>query len=135
MKASNGAGEVRSTATLHVVPEVQRGPTLPPHSYSNIASTTSSFSNVVQRQTSTSSNTSYNLQNVNQQNTYRTDVNTILTAPTFMRHLESDYNVLEGSRLHMEVRAEPSQGQNLQFTWMKNGKPVTSGNFIACSLA
>lgn len=130
VKASNGAGEARSTATLHVQPEVQRGPTGPSPSYMNSASTTSSFQNVIQRQTSTSSATSYNNfqnQNHTQQNTYRTNVNTILTAPTFMRHLESDYNVLEGSRLHMEVRAEPAQGQELQFTWMKNGKPIISG--------
>lgn len=61
--------------------------------------------------------------------TYNTSVNVVPAAPTFMKHLEPDYNVLEGSRLHMEVRAT-GQGDDLVFTWLKNGEPIHSGMYF-----
>jgi Immunoglobulin I-set domain len=118
VKAHNGAGNIQSTATLHVQPQVERAPALP--AYSSGANVAPTYGNDLQRATGYS--------NSQKTTTYNTSSTTVIqTAPTFMRHLEPDYNVLEGSRLHMEVRAEPTQGQDLQFTWLKNGAPIQSG--------
>lgn len=116
VKAHNGAGNIQSTATLHVQPQLERGGAIA--AYGGGANVTSST-------TSSYTNGHFGSQNTTTYNTTSTTV--IQTAPTFMRHLEPDYNVLEGSRLHMEVRAEPTHGQDLVFTWLKNGAPIQSG--------
>ncbi|XP_055338080.1 LOW QUALITY PROTEIN: titin-like [Paramacrobiotus metropolitanus] len=148
VKAHNGAGDVRSSATLRVEPEQSGRAVGTHHSSTNIKQTYNTSSSIVPQydgyngynQVSSTHNTSgYDgYDKVTRTTTTKTVYNSSLSvqpaAPTFMRHLEPDYNVLEGSRLHMEVRAT-GQGDDLVFTWLKNGQPVHSDNRVRTSFA